>query len=230
MSDLVFTTDDGDASVWQNFGNLFTQGTVLNGEMGPEWSAFGVGDFNGGVGGNTGLVWTNGSGGQVAIWQLSEARLTGFSIPEGRMGSEWHVASLGDFNGDHNTDVLWENTTGNFNVWSLNDLALQSTVDFSAQIGSERHIIAHGDFFGSGEDGLLWEDTSGNVQSWALKAIEATTVITVGQMGSEWRCAGVGSFQNDGFDRCCLGEQQQRCPDLGHDRRSHLPHIHACGA
>jgi hypothetical protein len=41
--------------VWQNFGNLFTQGTVLNGEMGPEWSAFGVGDFNGGVGGNTGL-------------------------------------------------------------------------------------------------------------------------------------------------------------------------------
>lgn len=194
--DLVYT-NSGNAVLWAQSGNAFSQLTVPNAHMGGEWSAFGTGAFTGD--GNTGLLWTNRSGGQVAIWQLNGGDLSRFSIPQGRMGAEWHVASLGDFNGDHTTDVLWENTAGNFNIWSLNNLTLQSAVPLaSAQIGAEWHIITHGDFFGSGKDAVLWEDTLGNLQSWALNGIAVTDVVTVGHMGSEWRCVGAGSFPGDG--------------------------------
>src|ERR1051325_11462514 len=87
LADLVFTRGGGQAYTWLNIDSSFTEYALLNASMGLEWRAFDTGGFNG----NTGLVWTSGPGGQVAIWQLSGAGLTGFSIPEGRMGSEWHV-------------------------------------------------------------------------------------------------------------------------------------------
>lgn len=50
-----------------------------------EWSAFGTGRFSGD--GRTDILWTNGAGGQVAVWQMHGAFLAGFGVPQGQMGS-----------------------------------------------------------------------------------------------------------------------------------------------
>ena len=105
---------------------------------------------------------------------------------------------LGDFNGDGNTDVLWQNTSGNMDVWSMNGLSLNSAVLSNGQIGAEWHVAATGDFFGTGRDAILWESDSGDLQSWSMNGANVVATANVGQIGAEWHVAGVGHFLNDG--------------------------------
>lgn len=197
LGELVFTAG-GRAVIWAQSGNAFGQVTVAGGLMGSNWSAFGTGFFGGASGGGD-ILWADGAGGQVAIWQMDGGYLDAFGIPQGRMGPEWHVAALGDFNGDDNTDVLWESTTGQINVWGLKGFTLQAAVQSNGQIGTDWRIVAVGDFYGGGKDSLLWENPAGQLQSWAMNFADVTKVSTVGGMGSEWRVAGVGSFGSDGL-------------------------------
>jgi hypothetical protein len=126
------------------------------------------------------------------------------------MGSEWHVAGIGDFNGDGKSDILWESTSGTANVWSMNGTQLVSAAPVEnaqgglAQMGSEWHIVTTGDFDGDGKDDVLWEDTAGHETIWGMNGSSLSTLYnnvgqngSLAQMGSEWHVAGVGNFNGD---------------------------------
>jgi hypothetical protein len=180
-------------------GTGLTQTTVVGGQMGPEWTALGLADFNGD--GNSDALWYATSGpdvGQVAIWELSGSNLIGSGIPAGQMGAEWQIAATGDFNGDGNSDILWHAESGpdagQVAVWTMNGLALVGSSISNGSIGDEWNVVATGDFYGTGSSAVLWESNTGALQDWSLNGPNLVTQSPAGQIGSEWRVAGVGHF------------------------------------
>jgi hypothetical protein len=182
----------GGAALWLGGGNALTQQST-NGAMGSDWTAYGVGDFNGD--GAADLLWTS-TGGQAAIWEMNGANLTGFGIPAGRMGSEWHVAGIGDFNGDGKSDILWTDVNGGpAMLWTMNGTAVANYALSNGAMGSDWHVAAIGDFNNDGRSDALWEDTSGNVDIWEMNGANLSGFVSgVGQMSAAWKIAGVGHF------------------------------------
>ncbi|HWB51841.1 MAG TPA: FG-GAP-like repeat-containing protein [Stellaceae bacterium] len=197
----AFPQAGGELVVSQLTSGSLTQTVVPNAQMGAEWAAFGMADFNGD--GNSDALWTNGAGGQAAIWELTGPTLSGFDIPTGKMGAEWQVAATGDFNGDGDADILWHaqsgTDVGEVAVWTMGGTQLVGFGISDGQIGVEWNPVATGDFYGTGRSGVLWENNLGQLQDWSLNGPDLNTLNNdVGQMGAEWRVAGVGHFNGIG--------------------------------
>jgi hypothetical protein len=193
----------GELVLSQDIGGYLTQTAVAGGQMSAEWTAFGVGDFNGD--GTSDVAWTNGTGGQVTIWELTGASVSASGLLAGQMSAEWQVAAIGDFNGDGDADILWHaggsgSDAGQVEIWTVSGTQLTASGVLNATIGAEWSPVATGDFYGTGRSAVLWEDsTTGVLQDWSVNGLDPVSVTqNVGQVGSAWRVAGVGHFNGIG--------------------------------
>lgn len=193
QADLAWQSG-GHGVLWLNNGENFTQVTIPNASMGPEWTADGVGHDSHGM---TEIFWDNGGGGDVAIWGVSGSNLSSAVVLPGHMGAEWSVVAMGDFDGNGSTDVLWQSTSGAVEAWLMNGTTLASFPNSNLTVASGSHVVAVGDFFGTGRDAVLWEN-AGNLTSWSMNGASVSIQANVGHMGAEWHVAGVGHFLNDG--------------------------------
>jgi hypothetical protein len=118
-----FNGDGRDDILWRNDnGAIFdmlgtsTGGFTSNGDnssvnVATSWHVAGTGDFNGD--GIDDVLWRNDSG---AIFDMLGTANGGF-VNNGdnsfvTVDNSWHVASIGDFNGDGRADILWRNDNG----------------------------------------------------------------------------------------------------------------------
>ncbi|HET9375170.1 MAG TPA: VCBS repeat-containing protein [Chthoniobacterales bacterium] len=63
---------------------------------------------------------------------------------------QWHIAGVGDFNGDVQADLVWENTViGQRTIWFLKNGFLSSSI-YLPTVALECHIAGTGDFNGDG--------------------------------------------------------------------------------
>jgi hypothetical protein len=133
-----------DAILWENTGGNL-QSWSLNGanvvatanvgQIGAEWHVAGVGHFNnsgGGLGqppnaGSTDIVWVN-TNNDVQLWQMTNGVATQFITPVAHDGTEWHLASVNNFAGDANSDLLWLRSDGTANIWQINGNQVQSSI------------------------------------------------------------------------------------------------------
>src|SRR5262249_5921271 len=162
------------------------------------WTPIGAGNA---ANGQTELFWQGNENGRIelGIWQVSGTTLVGGAIPPGAAALPWHVATLGNFFGDGNTDPLWANaSTGQFGGWQMSGDQLVSAPLSTTTIPTGWNIVSVGNFFGTGRDALLLQSPTGQLQSWSLNGATVTQQVTVGGCGPDWRFAGVGSFQGDG--------------------------------
>jgi hypothetical protein len=159
--------------------------------MGSEWTAHGVGDFNGD--GNSDLLWTNTTG-QVAVWEMNGPNLIGFGVAAGQMGSEWHIAAIGDFNGDGKSDLLWVNNAGGHAaIWTMNGTVMSGFSLSNGAMGSEWSVLGSGDFNQDGRADVLWENFAGTVDIWEMNGANLSGFdANVGT--APGRFAGVGHF------------------------------------
>ena len=78
----------------------------------------------------------------------------------GNPGPSWHAKASGDFNGDGNPDILWQNDSGEAAIWTLSG-ATRIGGGSVGNPGPSWHVIGVGDFNRDGLSDILWQNDSG---------------------------------------------------------------------
>jgi hypothetical protein len=160
------------------------------------------GDLNGD--GNPDLLWES-TDGWVAAWlmngtvQSTNLLLYPFAVAVGG----WHIAGAGDFNGDRNTDVLWQSDAGYVAAW-LMDGSMQTSnlllYPYPVAVGGWR-IAATGDIDGDGKCDILWQHPDGWVAIWLMDGISQRTNMLLDPRpvaAGGWHIVGTGDLNSDG--------------------------------
>ena len=72
-------------------------------------------------------------------------------------GAGWNVVGVGDFNGDGNSDILWQNSSNGIVVmYEMNGTQVIGT---TAMGGGGWNVAAVGDFNGDGKSDILWQNS-----------------------------------------------------------------------
>ena len=152
-------------------------------------------DFNGDS--HSDILWQNDSG-EIYIWELNGPNMIGGgSVGGGSLvhpGPHWHVIGTGDFNGDGNSDVLWQNDSGEIVIWELNGTRVIAAASLGNP-GPSWHAIGAGNFNVDSYSDIILQNSSGEVSIWELKG---TTVIGGGSVrnpGPTWHVVATGDFR-----------------------------------
>jgi ketosteroid isomerase-like protein len=207
-SDLVFrNASNGDVIVWffNAGGTTFTSTRITTVPANSGWEIQGVGDFNGD--GRSDLIWRNLATGEIAVWLFNLGGTTFFSsiIFNLAIDSGWEIQTVGDFNGDGRSDLMWRNyISGEVGPWLFNaggTTFVGSTI-FNLAVGTGWQIQSAGDFNGDGRTDLMWRNTiTGEVGPWLFNAGGTTFTgvsLTTVDPNAGWEIQGVGDFNGDG--------------------------------
>jgi FG-GAP-like repeat len=109
----------------------------------------------------------------------------------------------GDFNGDGQSDILWQNTGGQVSIWEMNNNTLIGGGTVGANPGPVWQAIGTGDFNDDGKSDILWQNSStGQVSIWDMSgdAIIGGGPVSPGPeiAGPSWKAVGTGDFNKDG--------------------------------
>jgi hypothetical protein len=139
------------------------------------------------------LVWEN-TAGVRAIWRMNNGAFVS-SSSLGTIDPSWHIAGVGDFLGNGQSDLVWENTsTGNHAIWILNDGAFAYSIVLPT-VGGGWRIVGVGDFNGDGQADLVWENSvTGQRAIWLMNSGVYVSSIDLGTVSTQWHIAGVGDF------------------------------------
>jgi Ca2+-binding RTX toxin-like protein len=118
ISDILWRNSSGSITDWLGTANgSFTDNAshALN-SVSTDWQIAGVGDINGD--GISDIIWRNVDG-RVTDWLGTSSG--GFTPNAANfytsLGTDWQVASIGDFNGDGHDDIEWRSTDGRITNW-----------------------------------------------------------------------------------------------------------------
>jgi hypothetical protein len=149
------------------------------------WNAISTGDFNGD--GASDVLLQNSTTGAAEILFMNtkagEAIGTVDSVASvaAPTGTGWKAISSGDFNGDGDSDILWQNTTtGQSEIYLMNGSTVASTGTLNST--SNLTAIGTGDFNGDGNSDVVFLNTTNNTaQIWTMNGTtEVGSPINVG--------------------------------------------------
>ena len=192
----------GARTVWLMNGTTYLSSAALAGAPLP-WRIAAVGDFNGD--GQTDLVWQNAATGERLIWLLNGTTFSS-AVSLGTVDLTWTIgrpeptsAFPADFNGDGQSDLVWQNTaTGERIIWLLNAGSLVGLANLGV-VPTAWSIAAHGDFNNDGQSDLVWQNTStGECVIWLMAGPAFVASAPLGVVPTSWSIAGTGDFNGDG--------------------------------
>ena len=167
--DVLFRQPDGLITNWLGTasGGFTDNGSNLFTLVDKSWHVAGIGDFNGD--GRDDILFRDGTG---AIFNFL-GKTNGGVLNNGDniytvVGNSWHIAGVGDFNGDGRDDILWRNDNGAvFTVLSTANGGIVNNGDNSyAAMSNVWHVEAIGDYNGDGRDDILWRHDNGTIIDW----------------------------------------------------------------
>jgi hypothetical protein len=206
---------DGKADIlWQNSSSgevyiWFMNGSTITSQASPEtvapstgWVIKGMGDFNGD--GKSDILWQNTTSGEVYIWFMNGSTITSQASPETVAPSTgWVIKGVGDFNGDGNADILWQNSTnGEVYIWLMNGTAITSQASPETVAPSSGWVIKGiGDFNADGKSDILWQNSSnGEVYIWLMNGTAITSQASPETVAPStgWVIESVGDYDASG--------------------------------
>jgi ELWxxDGT repeat protein len=114
-------------------------------------------------------------------------------------GTSTSASSSTDFNGDSDSDILWQNNSGQVAIWLMNGAAPFSEVLVGANPGPSWQVVGAGDFNGDHDADILWQNTNGQAAVWLMNSTTPFSEVTVGaNPGPSWQVIGAGDFNGDG--------------------------------
>jgi hypothetical protein len=143
------------------------------------------------------LIWENTTTGERVIWFLKDGSpQKSYFLPN--VPTDWHIAGVGDFLGNGQSDLVWENTNGQHLIWILVNGVPQYAINLPT-VGGDWHVVGAGDFDGDGQADLVWENSAtGRREIWLMKNGTPTTAIQLETVDPSWHIAGVGDFLGNG--------------------------------
>jgi hypothetical protein len=104
-----------------------------------------------------------------------------------------------DFNGDGESDILWQNTvTGERGFYLMNGTTVTGWLSLGV-IPTAWQIAGTGDFNGDGKTDILWQNTvTGERGFYLMNGTTVTSWISLGVIPTAWQIAGTGDFNGDG--------------------------------
>ncbi len=142
-SDILWRNSSGEIVDWQMNGTTIQSAADLtsNGAaVAPDssWSVAGIGDFDGN--GSSDILWRNTSGSLVEWLMNGSTIVSSGSITSGGTAitpdASWHVVTIGDFDGNGASDILWRSDSGVLAEWLMNGTAITSSVTPNAGAGA----------------------------------------------------------------------------------------------
>jgi 6-phosphogluconolactonase len=162
------------------------------------------GDFSGD--GRPDVLWRHSASGENVAWYMNGPVLLAgaFTDPPALADVRWRMVGTHDFNGDHETDVLWRHQTSGENVvWHMSgvDLATGTFLEPPALSDTAWRIAGTADFNGDHRPDLMWHHVgSGELVFWYMNGSvlsSGTFTSPPGLPDTSWRPAGVGDFNAD---------------------------------
>ena len=173
-------------------------------------TALGIGKF----GSQTSIVFqnltSNSAAGNVAFWSVGGTdgiTTTGGVLASGAGPTPlagYDIVATGDFNGDGNADLVFQDTvTNTIAMWftdPLNPFSVSSGAFISPVPAAGYHVVGTGDFNGDGyTDIVLQNQTTGQVAIWYMHGSTYVTGAFVPTIpGAGYNVVGVGDFNADG--------------------------------
>jgi hypothetical protein len=200
-------------------GIVTTQrGEIAGSPFGAGWSVAAVGDFNGD--GDSDLVYRHAGHGLTELQLLNGTTPIGGGVLAGNPFDEtWKIAGVGDFNGDGDSDLVWQQASSSLVEIELIQAAAGAN-GFDQVIGGGAipnnpfgagwNIVTTGDFNQSGDNDLVWQNaSSGLVEIEFISAaggangfvkIAGGGVIANSPFDATWKVVGAGDFLSNGQD------------------------------
>jgi len=107
------------------------------------------------------------------------------------------VGFVGDFNGDTNSDLLWQASNGHPTMWLMNGTTV-TTSQSLANPGASWHAKATGDFNDDGRSDILWQNVDGLPAIWEMNGGSTIASAFLANPGPTWHAIATGDFNNDG--------------------------------
>ena len=154
--------------------------------------------------GHSDILWQNANG-QAAIWAMNGLTQIpgGSALVDPNPGPSWTEIGTGDFNGDGDADILWQNANGQAAIWEMN--GFHQVGGGSGLVGPNPgpswKAVGTGDFNGDGLSDILWQNTDGQAAIWemnGLTQIPGGSALVGPNPGPDWKVVGTGDFNGDG--------------------------------
>ena len=195
---VLVTTDSGGVTLVQ------TDGTIMpfaSGLIDPHGLAFRPKRYNSDTDGVGNLLVADTGAGQIYNY-TADGNRTPFGTAEGSpnfLAFETVFQAKADFNGDGQSDILWENSsTGQHLALFMNGTSPIGGADLGT-VPTSWKIVGSGDFNADGNTDILWENSStGQHVIELLNGTSFSSVADLGTLPTSWHIAGAADFNGDG--------------------------------
>lgn len=205
VSSLVhWQKSDGALASWQFSRTNFVQSTLLSPATGPSpaWRMIGLSDFN--EDGHVDQLWQR-TNGTLAVWFMNQTtRIESILLRDGQsMSSVWRFVGFGDFNGDTQTDFLWQHSDRRLAAWFMGGTNfLGSGLLRNGQPAGVgwRAMGAH-DFDHDSHSDVLLQHDDGRIAIWKMNETSLVNALVLRNgkpAGVGWRVTGLSDFNDDG--------------------------------
>ena len=151
------------------------------------------------------LIGSGEAGGGLFGWSVAlsadgKTAVVGGPEDNSQTGAVWpfasHAIPAHDFNEDGNSDILWEDTSGNVAMWLMNG----GSVLQSAGLGNvpfNLSITGQHDFNGDFKADVLWRDNIGTLSMWFMNGTSVASTATISKVATNWAIYGTGDLNGD---------------------------------
>lgn len=191
--DLLFQHEDGTLAVWLMKGTQLETLKLLepSNPGDSRWRVVGTGDMNGD--GQRDIVFQH-EDGALAVWFMKGTKIQNaqYLEPANPGDNQWRVAAVGDIDGDHKEDLLFQHRDGTLGVWLMDGTKLLSASLLnpdSPGSGSWR-LVGAADWNHDGKSDLLFQNRADlSLAVWLMNGTQLTEghILSPSSPGGTWK-------------------------------------------